>query len=253
LWKRLVDKWKKQPASQSLEKGTDTMHNETWNIIRVALLILLVLAFAIFVETSAVEELPTVETAYIADEPEQTEPTTTEPPTTESATAKTEPTTATIETEPTTIAEETTTQEETIVPETTAPETTEPELPYTEEELEMMAIVIYQEAGGNDYSDETRLMVGTVVMNRIADERFPDTMYEVLTAPRQYGRLHWTGIVWPDRASNPYEAEAIERAYAIAERILLGERAFDGSVVYQAEFPQGVETVVYQDGMYFCR
>ena len=227
------------------------MHNETWNIIRVALLILLVLTFAIFVETSAVEELPTSETVYIADEPEQTEPTTMEPTTTEPPT--TAPTTATIETEPTTIAEETTTQEETIVPETTVPETTEPELPYTEEELEMMAIVIYQEAGGNECSDETRLMVGTVVMNRIADERFPDTMYEVLTAPRQYGRLHWTGIVWPDRASSPYEAEAVERAYAIAKRILLGERAFNGSVVWQAEFPQGVETVAYQDGMYFCR
>ena len=217
------------------------MHGETWNIIRAAMLILLVLAFAISVETSAVEELPTLKTAYIADEPTQTDPTTTEPPTTE-------PTTSTIETEPTTIAEITTTQEE-----TTVPETTEPELPYTEEELEMMAIVIYQEAGGNECSDETRLMVGTVVMNRIADERFPDTMYEVLTERSQYGRLHWTGIVWPDRASNPYEADAIARAYAIAERILLGERAFDGSVVWQAEFPQGAETVVYQDGMYFCR
>lgn len=210
------------------------MHNETWNIIRVAMLILLVLAFAISVETSAVEELPTAEMVYIADEPEQTEPTTTEPP-------KTEPTTATIETEPTTIAEE-----------TTVPETTEPELPYTEEELEMMAIVIYQEAGGNECSDETRLMVGTVVMNRIADERFPDTMYEVLTERSQYGRLHWTGIVWPDRASNPYEAEAIERAYAIAERILLGERVLPDDVVFQSEFIQG-PIVAYSDGMYFCR
>lgn len=221
------------------------MHSETWNIIRVAMLILLVLAFAISVESSSVEELPTVEPAYIDDEPEQTEPTTTEPPTTE-------PTTATIETEPTTIAEETTTQEETIVPETNVPETTEPELPYTEEELEMMAIVIYQEAGGSECSDETRLMVGTVVMNRIADERFPDTMYEVLTAPSQYGRLHWTGIVWPDRASSPYEAEAVERAYAIAERILLGERALPDDVVFQSEFIQGT-IVAYSDGIYFCR
>lgn len=219
------------------------MHSETWNIIRVAMLILLVLAFAIYVESSAVEELPTSETVYIADEPEETEPTATEP-------TAPEPTTATIETEPTTIAEEAT--EETTVPETTVPETTEPELPYTEEELEMMAIVIYQEAGGSECSDETRLMVGTVVMNRIADERFPDTMYEVLTAPSQYGRLHWTGIVWPGRASSPYEAEAVERAYAIAERILLGERALPDDVVFQSEFIQGT-IVAYSDGIYFCR
>lgn len=133
------------------------------------------------------------------------------------------------------------------------PEPTETEPPYTEEELEMLALIIYQEAGGDACSDETRLMVGTVVMNRIADNRFPDTMYEVITAKAQYGRLHWTGLVWPERASNPGEAHAVERAYTIAERILQGERALPEDVVYQAEFQQGTEVVAQQDGFYFCR
>ena len=123
---------------------------------------------------------------------------------------------------------------------------------YTAEELEMLALVIYQEAGADWCSDETRLMVGTVVMNRIADPRFPDTMHEVVTEERAYGRLHWTGIVWPDRASYPEEAHAIGRAFTIARRILHGERALPEDVVFQSEYIMG-DIVAYSDGMYFCR
>ena len=130
-------------------------------------------------------------------------------------------------------------------------ETNEPT--YTDWELEMLALVIYQEAGGDKCSDETRLMVGTVVMNRIADDRFPDTMEEVITQERQYGRLHWTGIVWPANAADPTEEHAVERAYTIAKRILDGERVLEQDVIFQAEFLQGKEMVAYSDGMYFCR
>ena len=174
-----------------------------------------------------------------------TEPTheVTEPPTTE-------PTEATEITEPPTTVPETTAPETTI-PETTYVEETLP--PYTPEELEMLALVIYQEAGSDACSDKTRLMVGTVVMNRVADKRFPNTIYEVITQRAQYGRLYWTGPVWPKRASHPTEAHAVARAYECAERILQGERFLPSDVVWQAEFKQGTEVVAYQNGMYFCR
>ena len=143
---------------------------------------------------------------------------------------------------------------ETTKPETQPAAATEPpaERTYTEEELNMLALVIYQEAGADYCSDETRLMVGTVVMNRIADKRYPNTMYEVITQRAQYGRIHWTGIVWPQRANDPEETHAVERAYAIAERILQGERALPADVIYQSEYVQG-EIVAQQDGHYFCR
>lgn len=123
---------------------------------------------------------------------------------------------------------------------------------YTPQELEMLALVIYQEAGADWCSDDTRLMVGTVVMNRIADPRFPDTMHEVVTEERAYGRLHWTGIVWPDRANDPAEAQAISRAFTIARRVLQGERTLPEDVVFQSEYIMG-DIVAYSDGMYFCR
>lgn len=122
---------------------------------------------------------------------------------------------------------------------------------YTDEELEMLAIVIYREAGSNWISDETRLMVGNVVMNRIADPRFPDNMYDVLTQPRQYGTMSRDGVTWPSRAA--YEEEAVERAYDCARRVLEGERLLPDDVIWQAEFKQGKEVVVYADGLYFCR
>ena len=129
----------------------------------------------------------------------------------------------------------------------------EEEPAYTAEELEALALVIYQEAGGDACSDETRLMVGNVVMNRVADSRYPDTIEEVLLQKQQYGRLYWTGLVWPERHTNPGEAHAVARAYECAERILNGERVLPDDVIYQAEFVQGREIVAQQDGFYFCR
>ena len=142
-----------------------------------------------------------------------------------------------------------------VVIEEPAPEIIQEEavLAYTDEELEVLAIIIYQEAGGDACSDLTRSMVGTVVMNRVASDLFPDTIQEVATQKRQYGRLYWTGLVWPDRASNPGEAQAVQRAYDCARAILEGERALPEDVIWQAEFPQGTEIVAHQDGLYFCR
>lgn len=128
------------------------------------------------------------------------------------------------------------------------------ELPrYSQKELELLALVIYQEAGGDSCSDETRLMVGNVVLNRVEDSRYPDDLEGVLTQRAQYGHLHWTGIQWPERASKPEEARAVQRAYDCAEDLLNGQRVLPKDVVFQAEFTQGSEVVAHQDGLYFCR
>ena len=140
-----------------------------------------------------------------------------------------------------------------LIPEKAVPKVEEVTKPYTDAELEMLACVIYQEAGGDEATDETRRMVGEVVLNRVNDPRFPDTIEGVLLQKSQYGRMHWTGIVWPARASNPNEAYAVERAYRCAEAIFTQERLLPEDVVWQAEFKQGKECVVHVDGYYFCR
>ena len=127
-----------------------------------------------------------------------------------------------------------------------------PDKTYTDEELEILALIVYQEAGGDGVSDDTRRLVAQVFLNRVNDSRFPDSFYEVATAERQYGRLYWTGIVWPDRASSQAEAHAVERAYKIAQEVLESDDPIcPEDVIFQAEFVQG-DIYAEQDGMYFC-
>lgn len=134
-------------------------------------------------------------------------------------------------------------------------ETENDEVEYVDDELvEMLALVIYQEAGGDACSDDTRRMIGEVAMNRVADSRFPNTLEEVLLQKQAYGRLYWTGLVWPDRASLDEESHAVQRAYDIARIVLTSdERLLPVDVIFQAEFRQGIETVAEADGFYFCR
>lgn len=123
---------------------------------------------------------------------------------------------------------------------------------YTEEELEILAIIIYQEAGSNACSDDTRRKVGSVFLNRVAHPKFPDTFKAVATAKKQYGKLYKTGIKWPARASKKSEAKAVQRAYRIAEELLVGGSILPENVVFQAPFKQGSGVYCYQDGTYFC-
>lgn len=123
---------------------------------------------------------------------------------------------------------------------------------YTDEELEILAIIIYQEAGGDDCSDDTRRKVGSVFLNRVNSPQFPNTFKEVATQKRQYGTLYWTGLKWPDRASLNEEAHAVERAYAIAEELLIGGSILPSNVIWQAEFKQGDGIYCHQDNIYFC-
>ena len=121
-------------------------------------------------------------------------------------------------------------------------------------EVEMLACAIYGEAGGDECSDLCRAYVGDVILNRVDNPRFPDTMAEVLTAEGQYGRFHWTGIVWPERADKPGEAAAVARAYDTARALLSGEHSdiYGAGYIWQAEFEQGTD-VIHLDGIYFGR
>lgn len=127
-----------------------------------------------------------------------------------------------------------------------------PDKTYTDEELDILALIVYQEAGGDRVSDDTRRLVAQVFLNRVNDSRFPDSFYEVATENRQYGRLYLTGIVWPDRASSPAEGPAVGRAYKIAQEVLESDEPIcPEGVIFQAEFVQG-DIYAAQDGMYFC-
>lgn len=124
---------------------------------------------------------------------------------------------------------------------------------YTPEEAETLAIIIYQEAGGDNFPDYVREYVGCVVLNRVESEQFPDTIEEVATEKAQWGRLYWTGLQWPERASLPEEAHAVERARKCAEKLLeMPVRPVPADVLFCAEFQQG-EIWQHTHDIYFCK
>ena len=119
------------------------------------------------------------------------------------------------------------------------------EQPYSDNDLYVLSHIISAESG--NCSEDMMISVGSVVLNRVADPRFPNTIEEVVFAPGQYSPT-WNGA---------YYNEPTEGAVEVAEMLLTEGSQIDASVVWQAEFPQGVgiyDTIESPWGtvMYFC-
>ncbi len=122
---------------------------------------------------------------------------------------------------------------------------TEAERTYTDNDLYVLSHIISAEAG--NCSEDMMLSVGSVVLNRVADDRFPDTIEEVVFQPGQYSPT-WNGA---------YYAEPTEGAIEVAKTLLEEGTQIDASVVWQSNFPQGqgvYDTIESPFGttMYFC-
>ena len=132
---------------------------------------------------------------------------------------------------------------------------TEAHVPVNEHDVELLACVIYQEAGGDTCCDMCRRRVADVVLNRVKDPRFKGTTIEEILidgdpAP-QWGLYSVTGVVWPDKASLPEEQHAVERAYRIAREVLDGQHSdLTSEYIWCDEFSQGTD-VIECDGIYF--
>jgi hypothetical protein len=201
--------------------------------ILVVYIILSALLFAIFVSmiVGCTKQTNIVQTVKLTTEPtiEHTEPTI-EPtiPTTESTEPITEPTEITSEpTEP----------------------VTEPQPWWTEEELDMLAALIYYEAGSNDCTDRHQQLVGQVVINRMNDDRFPNTIHDVIIQNGQYSTYK---LVLGNMGGDFIP----QRCYTNAMVVLNDGVECPPNVIYQANFKQG--TKIYEEHYtsysttYFC-
>lgn len=115
--------------------------------------------------------------------------------------------------------------------------------PVNEGERELLAHLIYAEAGGVE-SDACLYYVGSVVLNRMKDKDFPDTMREVIyqTEPT----LQYACIVDGNINKQPDA-----RCYEVAEALLKYGSVAPEGVVYQAEFKQGSGIWKEVDGVTF--
>jgi len=119
---------------------------------------------------------------------------------------------------------------------------------YSFEDLMYLSKIMYAEAGSEWLSDEWKMCVGEVVLNRVASPEFPKTIKDVIQQPGQY----YNANSWYFNKLIPSE-----RCVKLAVRLLNGERNLAPSVVFQANFAQGggTEKAFYDRHLgwtYFC-
>lgn len=117
---------------------------------------------------------------------------------------------------------------------------------YSEEDLTLLAKLIYAEAGSNWLTDEHQQLVGNVVLNRVKSSKFPNTLEGVIYQSGQYSTAKKLKNITPD-------ARTINNAKILLE----GTRVCPDDILYQANFPQGTYTYkVINDSVlgktYFC-
>ena len=119
--------------------------------------------------------------------------------------------------------------------------------PISFDELYLLARVIDCEAGSDWLTDDFRLCVGEVVLNRVASPEFPDTLREVV-----YQRGQYNVVNAPRFASLAPRRACVDAAL----RLLEGERRMVPAVVYQSDSLQGELFTMYADrrlgNTYFC-
>lgn len=97
------------------------------------------------------------------------------------------------------------------------------------EDCRILANVVAHEA---PYcSDRHQQLVAQVVLNRVADPRFPGTVREVVNQPGQYHRSYTNNL--PDYATAGAE---MRRCFSAAIRALMGEVECPPDVIYQSQY-----------------
>ena len=116
-----------------------------------------------------------------------------------------------------------------------------PELKLTnEEEISLLARLITAETGGTD--EYLSYLTGSVVINRMNNPSFPDTLFGVIYQQGQY-ECTWNGHIY-----RPYT----DLAWEIAEELLTYGTTIPENVLFQAEFTQANGVYQKVGNTYFC-
>ena len=116
-----------------------------------------------------------------------------------------------------------------------------PELKLTnEEEISLLARLITAETGGTD--EYLSYLTGSVVINRMNNPSFPDTLFGVIYQQGQY-ECTWNGHIY-----RPYT----DLAWEIAEELLTYGTTIPENVLFQAEFEQANGVYQKVGNTYFC-
>ena len=90
--------------------------------------------------------------------------------------------------------------------------------------LTCMAVAIYFEARGEPIDGQ--MLVAETIINRVEDERWPDTVCEVVKQPNQFS------FYSDGKSDKPRDAEAYATALEVAAVALSGDHSWSGSLYY---------------------
>ena len=120
---------------------------------------------------------------------------------------------------------------------------TQPVMADYDNDLWYLSRVIQAESGY--CSQQMQEYVGSVVLNRVADDRFPDTIPEVVEQPGQYSTASFLASQDPTQAVINVAVDLLENGSKLPE-----------DIIYQANFSQGTYTYMTLSTsysiMYFC-
>lgn len=117
---------------------------------------------------------------------------------------------------------------------------------YTEEDLDLLARIIYAEAGCTWFPDWVQRMVGSVVLNRVKSAYYPNTIREVIYQPGQYSPT-WNGSInWKPDARTRENARYLLENGSICPGNVIGQNSIiTGSGVYRSYYDRVLGTTIY--------
>ena len=124
---------------------------------------------------------------------------------------------------------------------------------YSDEDIRILTTTVFHEAGHT--AEQLRQYVAQVVLNRVEDSRFPDTVKGVITQPGQYSTKYATveaanAIQATDSKNGTYYYGICEDSVKAA---MMGQVEMPSNVLYQANFSQGKgvwKSVYFNSGWY---
>ena len=124
---------------------------------------------------------------------------------------------------------------------------------YSDEDIRILTTTVFHEAGHT--TEQLQQYVAQVVLNRVEDSRFPDTVKGVITQPGQYSTKYATveaanAIQATDSKNGTYYYGICEDSVKAA---MMGQVEMPSNVLYQANFSQGKgvwKSVYFNSGWY---
>ena len=115
-----------------------------------------------------------------------------------------------------------------------------------DDDVDLLARLLTCEMGCSWIADEQQLYVGSVVLNRVASDLFPDTLQEVIYQPGQYAPAisGWIETVQPDERTIGNARWLLENGSVLPENVLYQSTVVQGEV-YDSYYDAVLGTTTY--------